>query len=153
VGVNKAPDSLAWDLATARNNQAPTIVDISGMSQIPCGAWNLPTSHAAIVPLVGQGGDKPIGVLITGLNPHRPASDEYVDFLKLLTGQIASSLASAGAFETERRRGAALAEAAEMREAAAVVLEQLNRQLATEVEQRTAERDRLREETGNFSGV
>jgi hypothetical protein len=29
VGVNKAPDSLAWDLATARNNQArfPTVGD------------------------------------------------------------------------------------------------------------------------------
>ncbi len=145
VGLNNAADGVTWDLDAARHSQAPTIIDISDMGQVPCGAWNLAPSQAAVVPLVGQGGDRPIGVLIVALNPHRPASDEYIDFLKLLSGQIASSLASADAFETERQRGAALAEAAEMREAAAVALEQLNRQLTTEVEQRTAERDRMRE--------
>ncbi|MGO4610937.1 hypothetical protein AB4142_31875, partial [Variovorax sp. 2RAF20] len=71
-------------------------------------------------------------------------SDDYLDFLKLIAGQITSRLASAEAFETERRRAAALAEAAEIREKAALALEQLNRQLSSEVELRTAERDRMR---------
>jgi signal transduction histidine kinase len=80
-----------------------------------------------------------------GLNFHRAVGEEYLDFLKLIAGQIASRLASAEAYETERQRAAALAEAAEMREQAAVALEQLNRQLSSEVELRTAERDRMRD--------
>ncbi len=80
-----------------------------------------------------------------GLNFHRAVGEEYLDFLKLIAGQIASRLASAEAYETERQRAAALAEAAGMREQAAVALEQLNRQLSSEVELRTAERDRMRD--------
>jgi signal transduction histidine kinase/CheY-like chemotaxis protein len=137
-------DSAVWDLRSIWNSQSPELVDIGDFSEVPTGAWHRPAMKAAIIPLVGQGGDKPKGVLITGLNPHRPINDDYLDFLKLVAGQIASRLASAEAFDTERRRATALAEAAQMREDAAVTLEKLNRQLVSEVELRTAERDRLR---------
>lgn len=139
-----ANDDAVWDLRSIWKRQAPELADISGASDVPTGSWHSPAIQAAIVPLVGQGGDKPKGVLITGLNPHRRINDDYLDFLKLVSGQIASRLASVEAFDTERRRASALAEAACMREEAAVALEQLNRQLASEVELRTAERDRLR---------
>jgi signal transduction histidine kinase len=82
--------------------------------------------------------------MVVGLNPHRPFDADYLSFLKLITGQVSSSLASAEAYEAERRRSAALAEAAELRQAAAQALEQANARLAAEVRQRTAERDRLR---------
>lgn len=134
-----------WDLEGTRLREALALVDISDNGNVPTGAWKTPPTRAAIVPLVGQGGDSPIGVLIAGLNPHRPVGDDYLDFLKLICGQVASRLASAEAFETERRRAAALAEAVQLREEAAVTLGQLNRQLMTEVELRTAERDRMRE--------
>ncbi len=137
-------DGAVWDLRSIWKHQAPELVDIGGSSDVPTGAWHGPAIQAAIVPLVGQGGDKPKGVLISGLNPHRRINDDYLDFLKLVAGQIASRLASAEAFETERQRAAALAEAARMRGEAAVALEQLNWQLVSEVELRTAERDRLR---------
>jgi signal transduction histidine kinase/DNA-binding response OmpR family regulator len=120
------------------------MVDLSAISNVPSGPWHKPPSQAMVLPLIGQGNNGPKGILISGLNPHRIATDEYLDFLKLIAGQITSRLASAEAFETERRRAAALAEAAEMRERAAAALEQLNRQLASEVELRTTERDRMR---------
>lgn len=142
--VVKAGDPI-WHLEDARKAQLPSIIDISGIDNLPTGAWKTPPTRAAIVPLVGQGSDYPIGVLINGLNPHRPISDDYLDFLKLISGQVASRLASAEAFEMERRRAVALAEAAQMRDDAAAALQQVNRQLTTEVEQRTAERDRMRE--------
>ncbi|NYJ09542.1 signal transduction histidine kinase/DNA-binding response OmpR family regulator [Rhizobium leguminosarum] len=133
-----------WDLEAIRNSQVPALADLTSYEDVPMGTWKTPPARAALVPLIGQGGDKPIGVLISGLNPHRHIGEDYLDFLKLISGQIASRLASAEAYETERRRAAALAEAAHMRDAAAIALEQLNRQLLTEVEQRTAERDRMR---------
>ncbi|MCB5203791.1 response regulator [Neorhizobium sp. T786] len=134
-----------WNLSSIWNRQAPELIDISDRSDLPTGAWQRAAKQAAVLPVVGQGRERPIGAIICGLNPHRRASDDYLDFLKLIAGQIASRLASAEAFETERRRGAALAEAAQLREAAALALEQLNRQLVSEVEKRTAERDRMRE--------
>ena len=133
-----------WNLEKAWAKQAIELVDLSAADSVPAGPWPKAPSQAVVIPLIGQGGDQPKGILISGLNPHRAVSDDYLDFLKLIAGQITSRLASAEAFETERRRAAALAEAADMREKAAVALEQLNRQLSTEVELRTAERDRMR---------
>lgn len=133
-----------WNLKSVWEQQTVQFVDLSDLSKVPSGPWPKAPTKAALVPMRGQGADKPKGVLIVGLNPHRAPSDEYLDFLKLIAGQITSRLASAEAYETERRRAAALAEAAEMREEAALALDQLNRQLSSEVELRTAERDRMR---------
>lgn len=140
-----AGDADFWKLERAWTEQAVYLIDLAGVDDVPAGPWPKSPKQAAVVPLIGQGGGKPKGILICGLNFHRAVDDEYLDFLKLIAGQIASRLASAEAFETERQRAAALAEAAEMRERAAIALEQINRQLSSEVELRTAERDRMRE--------
>ena len=133
-----------WDLEIAWRQQSIALIDLSRITDVPSGPWTKAAKQAAVISLIGQGGDKPKGVLISGLNPHRAVTDEYLDFLKLVAGQITSRLANAEAFETERQRAATLAEAAELKEKAAIALEQLNRQLSSEVEQRTAERDRMR---------
>ncbi|SIQ01698.1 PAS fold-containing protein [Rhizobium sp. RU33A] len=133
-----------WRLARVWDKQAVELVELSGAHNVPRGVWQTAPKQAAVVPLIGQGGDKARGVLISGLNPYRTVSDEYLDFFRLIAGQISSRLASAEAFESEKRRSAALAEAADLREKAAIALEQVNRQLSSEVELRTAERDRMR---------
>lgn len=133
-----------WDLETTWKQQSLDVIDLSRIADVPSGPWSKAATQAAIIYLIGQGSDKPRGVLIGGLNPHCAVTDEYLDFLKLVAGQITSRLANAEAFETERQRAATLAEAAELKEKAAIALEQLNRQLSSEVEQRTAERDRMR---------
>ncbi len=133
-----------WNLERAWQKQDVELVSLPASDVVPSGPWPKAPSQAAVIPLVGQASDQPKGVLISGLNAHRAVSDDYLDFLKLIAGQITSRLASAEAFETERRRAAALAEAAAIREKAALALEHLNRQLSSEVELRTAERDRMR---------
>ncbi|MEJ1177230.1 response regulator [Agrobacterium sp. CMT1] len=133
-----------WNLERAWQKQDVELVSLAASDVVPSGPWPKAPSQAAIIPLVGQASEQPKGVLISGLNAHRAVSDDYLDFLKLIAGQITSRLASAEAFETERRRAAALAEAAAIREKAALALEHLNRQLSSEVELRTAERDRMR---------
>ncbi|WP_296067342.1 response regulator [uncultured Agrobacterium sp.] len=133
-----------WNLERAWQKQDVELVSLAASDVVPSGPWPKAPSQAAVIPLVGQASDQPKGVLISGLNAHRAVSDDYLDFLKLIAGQITSRLASAEAFETERRRAAALAEAAAIREKAALALEHLNRQLSSEVELRTAERDRMR---------
>ncbi len=121
-------------------------VALDGLAaDLPTGAWQQPPSTALTVALEGQGNEPPIGFLVAGLNPHRPLDEEYCSFLGLLAGQMASALAGARAYETERERATALAEAVRMRQEAAETLRRANRTLAEEVERRTEESARLRD--------
>ena len=134
-----------WNLAAVWGGSGDDRRDLRGLGALPKGAWDRAPQDALIVPLVGQGGTRPLGVLIAEINPYRPVDGGYAPFLKLLAGQIASSLASARAHDVERDRVATLAEAVSLRQQAAEALARANLQLTNEVEQRTAERDRLRE--------
>lgn len=128
-----------WPLAGGQ-----AIVSLADSEALPRGAWNKPPEHAVVLPLQRSGSEFPVGALVVGLNPHRRADADYLGYLDLLAGQISSALASAEAYESERSRAAALAEAGRLREAAAEALRQVNARLASEVEARTHERDRLR---------
>jgi PAS domain S-box-containing protein len=139
------PDQGPWQLGKIHDGADETRIALVGFDGLPSGAWNRPPDAASVIPLTGQGGDKPIGALVVGLNPFRPEDEGYTPFLKLLAGQIASSLASAQVHDAERERAAALAEAVQLRQQAAEALSRANAQLASEVEARTAERDRLRQ--------
>ncbi|WP_414472512.1 PAS domain-containing protein [Microvirga sp. M2] len=136
--LDPAASSL-WPL-----NRPEALVDLSGFADLPMGPWNRSPAQAVIVPLVGQGKEAPIGAMVVGLNPHRLFDAEYLGFLQLMAGQVSSSLASADAYEAEHRRAVALAEALGMRQQAAKALEDINARLESEVELRTAERDRMR---------
>ncbi|MEP6504024.1 MAG: ATP-binding protein, partial [Betaproteobacteria bacterium] len=111
----------------------------------PTGAWQVAPTRAAIVPIVGQGSERTLGAMVVGLNPYRVDDADYLSYLGLMAGQIASSLSGARVYDGERRRAQALAEAVALRDAAADALAQANRQLTSEVALRTEERDRFRQ--------
>ncbi len=137
------PGQMCWDLSELWQGAAQHVIDAPG--SLPGGAWDLSPQRVAMVPLAGTGGDRPLGVLIVGLNPYRPLDDAYLGFIQLLAGQVGAALTSAQGYEAERQRAAALAEAVQLRQEAAQVLQQANDRLAVEVAQRTQERDRLRD--------
>jgi PAS domain S-box-containing protein len=62
------------------------------------------------LPIAPSGTTGRPGVLIAGLNPYRPLDAAYGRYLGLVASQIASSLATAHAYEEERKRAEALAE-------------------------------------------
>jgi PAS domain S-box-containing protein len=77
---------------------------------LPADPWDKPPRSALLVPIAEQGQERPAGFLVAGLNPYRPLDAPYRGFLDLLAGQIAAGLASARAYEAERKRAEALAE-------------------------------------------
>jgi signal transduction histidine kinase/DNA-binding response OmpR family regulator len=135
---------LPWNLADVWAGAQQREVDLASGIDYPAGAWTVPPVRAAIVPIPGQGSERPLGALVVGLNPYRREDSDYRSYLGLLAGQISSSLAGARVFDGERRRAKTLAEAVALREAAADALAQANRQLTSEVALRTQERDRMR---------
>ncbi|MBS0638226.1 MAG: response regulator [Proteobacteria bacterium] len=103
---------LPWPAADILGGTATCIVhDVrGGGGLLPCGDWDRPPERVAIVPIPAQGQEPPVGLLIAGLNPYRPFQEAYAGFIDLVAAQIAGGLASAGAYEAERRRAEALAE-------------------------------------------
>ena len=77
---------------------------------LPATTWGLSPRSALLVPIAQQGQEQPAGFLIVGLNPYRPLDSAYRGFLDLLAGQIAAGIASARAYEAERKRAEALEE-------------------------------------------
>jgi signal transduction histidine kinase len=76
----------------------------------PSGAWDRPPTEAVIVPIAEHGRAARAGILVAGVNPYRRLDAAYHGFLELVSGQVASSVANARAYEMERRRAESLAE-------------------------------------------
>ncbi len=109
------PSGHVWNLSRVWDGEGSDLIDLAAASGLPTGAWNQPPSAAVTVPLTGLGSARPFGAMVVGVNPHRAFDGHYLAFVQLLAGQLASSLASAQAYETELLRTAALTEAMKLR--------------------------------------
>lgn len=102
-----------WPLETALAEHRVIVVD--GLPDVIAdhlapGVWERKPDKIALIPILPQGESARSGVLAVGLNPYRLLDEGYSGFLSLLAGQIAAAVASADAYEQERRRSEALAE-------------------------------------------
>ncbi len=107
AGALEAP----WPAAALRSEPRLMVVEDlhRRFAELPSGACEEPPSAAAVVPLDGRG-EGPSGFLVAGINPYRAFDSQYEGFLELLAGQVAAGLASARAYDAERRRAESLAE-------------------------------------------
>lgn len=126
-----------WDTPGVQSNESPVLHDLRDIAvKLPCGPWDTPPLTMAMTPLKSADTQQLSGFMLIGLNPYRPKDADYLSFIELISGQVASSLARVVIHEAEHYRAEALADALQMRQAAAEVLELANRQLSAEVEQR-----------------
>ena len=65
---------------------------------------------ALVLPMLSAGQERVIGFLIAGVSPRRAFDEPYGAFLELIASQVASAIANARAYETERERAEALAQ-------------------------------------------
>ncbi|HST75916.1 MAG TPA: ATP-binding protein, partial [Acetobacteraceae bacterium] len=111
--IEAAAANPPWPAGEVLARRTPVIVDQLATrwdEPLPTGIWNKPPTDAVVLPIASQGQERPAGFLVAPINPYRPYDAEYAGFLDLLTGQIASGLANARAYQAERRRAEALAE-------------------------------------------
>jgi signal transduction histidine kinase len=108
----KLDDSAPWPLeSVARSGQEVVVEDLgSKFGPLPGGPWPEPTTRALVLPVAMGADAESTGVLVVGLSPLRTLDDEYRSFLQLLTRQLAASIASARAYEQERKRAEELAQ-------------------------------------------
>ena len=65
---------------------------------------------ALILPITQANQNFPAGLLVVGINPRRALDEEYSGFFQLIAGNVGGAIASARAYETERKRAEALLE-------------------------------------------
>jgi PAS domain S-box-containing protein len=104
--------AAVWPLQQAADGRAVTVDDLDArFTELPTGDWDEPPQNAVILPLARPiQPAPPYGFLVVGGNRYRPLDDSYLSFLVLLAAQLASGVASARAYDAERRRAEQLAE-------------------------------------------
>ncbi len=105
-------DDEPWPMREVFTKATAVLVNdlAAHFDSLPSAPWGLPPRSALLVPIAQQGLEQPAGILIAGLNPYRPLDAAYRGFLDLLAGQIAAGIASARAYEAERKRAEGLEE-------------------------------------------
>jgi signal transduction histidine kinase/response regulator of citrate/malate metabolism len=105
-------DERIWPIGAVARSQEPRVIAAPGAARgdLPAGVWNNAPTRVALFPVPASSDGGRSGVLVVGLNPYRLFDGDYRDFLTLVVGQISAAIASADAYEQERRRAEALAE-------------------------------------------
>ena len=100
-----------WPLRELLSQQGETLVhDLPRVPESERARTTRPPCQALLVPVATQDRGRPIGVVILGLNPHRPLDASFREFIDLFVGQLSASLVATEAYESERRRAELLAE-------------------------------------------
>ncbi|HZN55008.1 MAG TPA: ATP-binding protein [Candidatus Polarisedimenticolaceae bacterium] len=106
-----APDA-AWPLFGAIEDDAPRVVERLGarFAAVPTGPWPDPPDKAVVLPIPSNKPRHPVGALVAGLSARLAFDESFTGFIELVTGQVASAIANARAYDEERKRAEALAE-------------------------------------------
>ncbi len=105
-------DGKSWPLAAAKQSMQPQVAtDLdSHFLALPPGPWSDPPNTAVVLPIGSGKRHEPVGFLIVGVSSRLQLDDAYQGFLDLAVTQVATAIASARAYEEEKRRAEALAE-------------------------------------------
>ena len=101
-----------WPLGKVVSTAAPLLVDdlAERFGELPPGSWSARPTRALLLPLLRAGQVQPYAVLVAGVSPHRTLDERYERFFRATADQVVSVMASARAYEAERKRAEALAE-------------------------------------------
>ncbi|HEY3619247.1 MAG TPA: response regulator [Candidatus Sulfotelmatobacter sp.] len=95
-------------IEVATTSQSRTI-SVKDLGDLPLGSAQQRISEALVLPVTSHG-QRPVGVLVAGVNPARTVDAEYRTFYELVSSQIATGIANARSYEEERNRAESLAE-------------------------------------------
>ena len=107
VNLSAEDGAGPWEVGlVVRTGQPKTIDTVSGRCYtLPYGKWSISPGVVQVLPL---GQDRPFGILVAAVSPHRNLDDEYLTFFSLLARQVTSAIADARAHEEKGQRIAAL---------------------------------------------
>ena len=109
--IGLADDEAPWPLSTVVRSYSAVTVDIpEPFGELRGRRWPEPVRRARLLPLSGGTQERAVGAMVVGLSPRLEFDDSYRGFLDLVARHIAAAIATAAAYQEERRRAEALAE-------------------------------------------
>jgi len=96
--------AVVWPLAEVFFERNPKRVSIARCDAFPRGPADQRVSEAMILPVISRGDDKPLGILIVGVNPTRPADPDYQTFFELVATQVGTVIQNTRVAEEEKKR-------------------------------------------------
>jgi len=106
----REPTLILWPIAQVVNSGQSLVVDVGNISGSTSGPAQQAISAADGPVSSSRGDDRPLGILVAGVNPTRRLDAEYRTFYDLIASQIATAIQNVRAAEEERKRLEALAE-------------------------------------------
>ncbi|WP_199314430.1 PAS domain-containing protein [Planktothrix sp. FACHB-1365] len=110
--INLTENSDPWQLNLV-NQTGETLLlkDLNTRFQtLPQATWDEPSQAAMVIPLTQKSQSHLAEFLILGISPRRAFDDSYRGFFDLIANHVATAIANAQAYETERQRSEALAD-------------------------------------------
>ncbi len=104
-----APGAFSKALFEVATTSQSRTVGVKNLQGLPLSPARQRVSEALVLPVTSRG-QRPVGVLIAGVNPSRTLDAEYRTFYELISSQIATGIANARSYEEERKRSESLAE-------------------------------------------
>jgi PAS domain S-box-containing protein len=106
-----APEASPWPLTSTLRSRLIQRVDdpFARLGPVPCGPYPEPPKAMLVLPILPPGADRPMGFVVAGVSSRLPFDDMYRAFLEHMARTVTASVASARAYEEERRRAEALA--------------------------------------------
>jgi signal transduction histidine kinase/FixJ family two-component response regulator len=95
---------VAWPLAEVFAERTARRVSVERFDALPRGPAGQRVSEAIILPVISRGDDSPLGLLIVGVNPTRPADPDYQTFFELVATQVGTVIQNTRIAEEEKKR-------------------------------------------------
>ncbi|GAA1296460.1 SpoIIE family protein phosphatase [Saccharothrix xinjiangensis] len=104
--------AAAWPLREVLASGDPVVLrDVAErFGELPAGGWRTPPTEAVVLPLTGDAGGEPVGVMVLAASAGHALDDAYESFLQLVARQTAALVNAAIAYEDQQRRAEELAE-------------------------------------------
>jgi signal transduction histidine kinase/CheY-like chemotaxis protein len=111
IDLGYPDDDRGWPIRQVVTSGRSAIVGdvIDRFGALPSGPWPDPPRTAVVLPVAQPGQPYPAAILVAGVSPAKPLDDAYRGFFELLGQGLASTIASARAYEDERQRAEDLA--------------------------------------------
>jgi len=110
VSAHDTDSNALWPIEAMARGAAPRIVSLKNVPSLPMALADQPIAEAIVLPVTSLGIDRPLGVLIAGVNPTRKLDTEYRTFFSLVADQVATAIQNANAVQKEKERLDALVE-------------------------------------------
>jgi signal transduction histidine kinase/CheY-like chemotaxis protein len=108
--TTESGESVFWPLSDVFATTMARRVSVERFEAFPRGPADQRVSEAIVLPVASRGDNKPLGVLIAGVNPTRRLDADYQTFFELVATQVGTAIQNARVVEEEKKRADMLAE-------------------------------------------